>query len=80
MIERLTDMKTGQSGIVTSIEGGLGVTERVQSMGIRSGKKIKKTGSHFGRGPQTIIVDNFKVAIGFGMAAKIFVEVKNENK
>ena len=69
-------MKPGERGVVVNLEGGYGFTERVQSMGIRVGKEIKKTGAHFWRGPQTVLVDNFQVAIGFGMASKIFVEVK----
>ena len=81
MILTLTEMKLGQVGIVCDVKGGLGATERIRSMGIRIGKKIKKTGSNFGRGPQTVLIDNYKVAIGYGMATKIMVEVENdENK
>jgi len=76
MIVNLTDMKTGESGRIMVIEGGQDASRRIQSMGIRIGKTIKKTGSHFGRGPQTVLVDNFKVAIGFGMAEKVMVEVE----
>ncbi len=76
MIVSLIDMKSGETGIVVRLEGGSGFMDRVQSMGVRVGKEIKKTGAHFWRGPQTILVDNFKIAIGHGMASKIFVEVK----
>jgi Fe2+ transport system protein FeoA len=30
------------------------------------------------RGPITIRIDNFQVAIGFGMARKILVEIENK--
>lgn len=76
MIVSLVEMKAGETGIVTDIQGGFGMAARVQSMGIRLGKEIKKTGAHFWRGPQTVTVDNFQVAVGYGMAAKILVEVK----
>jgi len=77
----LVDMKPGESGVVTGIEGGSNRTARIQGMGIRVGKRIKKEGAHLWRGPQTILVDKFKVAIGFGMASKIMVEVeRDENK
>ncbi|MCK4462732.1 MAG: ferrous iron transport protein A [Candidatus Omnitrophica bacterium] len=72
----LTRMKPGESGAVTEIQGGFGMMRRVQSMGIRPGKKITKVSSHFWRGPQTIEIDNLRVAIGFGMARRIFVEVE----
>jgi len=76
MLISLIDMKAGETGIVSDIQGGLGFTARIQSMGIRIGKEIKKTGAHFWRGPQTVVIDNFQVAIGFGMASKIFIEVE----
>jgi len=81
MIISLVDMEPGETGIVVSIEGGSGATRRIQSMGVRIGKRIKKIGARFWRGPQSVLVDNFKVAIGMGMAAKIFVEVeRSEDK
>ena len=81
MLISLVDMKPGETGIVMKIDGGFTATKRIQSMGVRTGKRIKKLGAHFWRSPQTVLVDNFKVAIGFGMAAKIFVEVeRSEDK
>ena len=76
MIVSLVAMKLGETGVVTEIEGGHEARARIQGMGIRIGKKVKKQGAHFWRGPQTILVDNFKVAIGHGMASKIMVEVE----
>ncbi len=81
MLISLVDMEPGETGIVMKIDGGFGATRRIQSMGVRIGKRVKKVGARFWRGPQTVLVDNFKVAIGFGMAAKIFVEVeRSEDK
>jgi len=31
--------------------------------------------SHFWRGPQTIEIDNLQVALGFGMAKRILIQV-----
>ena len=76
MVVNLSDMKPGETGVIVDMQGGFGMINRVQSMGIRIGKKIKKTGAHFWRGPQTVMVDNFQVAIGYGMATRIFVEVE----
>ena len=72
----LTQMKAGQSGIVTEVQGGYGLIRRIQSLGVREGKRITKVSSHFWRGPQTIKVDNLRVAIGFGMAKRIIVEME----
>jgi ferrous iron transport protein A len=72
----LTQMRPGESGIITEIRGGHGLTRKIQSLGIRPGKKITKVSSHFWRGPQTIEIDNIQIAIGFGMAKKIFVQAE----
>ncbi len=75
MIISVIEMKPGEKGIVVSLEGGHGFVERIQSMGVRVGKEIKKVGSHFWHGPQTVLIDRFQIAIGYGMASKILVEV-----
>ena len=71
----LTQLKTGETGVVKSLEGGSDFKHRIVSMGIRKGKKIIKTSAHFWKGPQTIKIGNITVAVGYGMAKKIFVEV-----
>jgi len=68
-------MQPGQSGIVFQIQGGHGLINRLNALGIRPGQKIIKTGSTLMRGPVTIKVGNAQVAIGFGMANKIIVEL-----
>jgi len=75
MIIDLTQMQPGESGVITEIQEGYGFRTRIESMGIRMGKKITKVSSHFWRGPQTIEIDNLQIAIGFGMAKRIFIEV-----
>lgn len=76
MIIDLTQMHPGEAGVVMEIQGGYGFIRKLQSMGIRPGKKITKVSSHFWRGPQTVEIDNTQVAIGFGMARRIFIEVE----
>ena len=76
MIVDLTQIQPGETGIVKEIQGGFGLIRKLQSIGARPGKKITKISSHFWRGPQTIEIDNSQIAIGFGMAKRILVEVK----
>ena len=71
----LRQMWAGQSGIVAYIEGGHGMVNRLNALGIRPGKKITKISSMLMRGPITIQVGNAQVAIGFGMANKIIVKL-----
>jgi len=68
-------MQPGETGTVKAIQGGHGLIRKLQSIGVRPGKKITKISSHFWRGPQTIEIDNMQVAVGFGIAKKIFVEI-----
>ena len=71
----LAGMQTGQSGVVVQIQGGHGLVNRLNSLGIRPGKRITKISSMMMRGPVTIEVDRAQVAIGFGMARRIIVEL-----
>ncbi len=71
----LSRMQTGQSGTVVQIQGGHGLVNRLNSLGIRPGKRITKVSSMPMRGPVTVQVGNTQLAIGFGMANKIMVEL-----
>lgn len=75
MLVDITHLESGSVGIVKEIVGGPRLMTRVQNMGIRVGKKVKKVSSHFWHGPQTVEIDNFNVALGYGIAKKIFVQI-----
>ena len=72
----LSQIETGQSGIVFQIQGGRGLMNRLSSLGIRPGKKVTKVSAMFMRGPVTIQLGNAQVALGFGMADRIIVELR----
>jgi len=72
----LSQMQAGQSAIVVQIHGGHGLMRRLGSLGIRPGQRITKVSSMLMRGPVTIRIGNSQVAIGFGMASKILVELE----
>ena len=74
MKKRLVDMKNGETGIISEMVGGHGMLSRLQSMGIRCGKKIKKVSSQPLGGPVALEIDKFCVAIGRGMARRIVVD------
>jgi len=71
----LAQMQTGQSGIVLQIQGGHGLVNRLSALGIRPGKRITKVSSMFMRGPVAVQVGSVQLAIGFGMANRIIVEL-----
>ncbi len=74
MVIDLTQMQQGEVGTVKEIQGGHGIVRKLQSIGLRPGKKIVKVSSHFWQGPQTVAIDNIQVAVGFGIAKKIIIE------
>ena len=75
-IVTLRQMQSRQSGKVVQIQGGFGLVNRLSALGIRPGKRITKVSSMLMRGPVTIQVGNTQVALGFGMANKIIVELE----
>lgn len=74
-IVTLRQMQSGQSGKVVEIQGGHGLINRLNALGMRPGKKITKVSSMLMRGPVTIQSGHTRIAVGFGMANKIIVEL-----
>jgi ferrous iron transport protein A len=74
----LAQMRNGQSGIVVRLQGGHGFIRHVQAMGIIEGKRLTKLASQPLRGPVLVSVDNFQIAIGYGMARRIFLNVDSQ--
>jgi len=72
----LRQMQSGQSGKVVQVQGGMGLANRLSALGVRPGKKIIKVSSMLMRGPVTVQSGNTRMAIGFGMANKIVVEIE----
>ena len=70
----LSGMGSGSKGIIVQIEGGHGLINRLNALGIRPGKKITKISSMMMRGPVTIDIDGSQIALGFGMARRIMVK------
>ena len=71
----LTRMRAGEKGMVVEIQGGFGLLRRLETLGIRPTVEIIKISAQFARGPVTVRVGNTQSALGFGMAAKIIIEL-----
>lgn len=76
-IKTLNELKPGEGGRIIQIRGGRGMANRLAALDIRPGTKITKISAGFMQGPVTIEVDRVQVAVGFGMAAKILVDVED---
>ncbi len=75
VLSTLSQIEAGQTGTIMQILGARGLIQRLEALGIRPGKKVTKVSSMLFRGPVTLRVNHTQVAIGFGMANKILVEI-----
>jgi len=87
---RLSDLRNGESGIITSIGVGRGrdrghggrarrgwrFGKRLEDMGLTPGTKVTVVKSAPLNGPLEVYVRGSRLAIGRGMAERIFVELK----
>jgi len=87
---RLTDLRDGESGIITSLKIGhrgvhgehrragrrWGFRKRLEDMGLTPGTRVTVVKSAPFRGPLEVHVRGSRLAIGKRMAERIFVEVK----
>jgi len=71
----LLELDKGEKARIVNLKDGRKFSNKLNAMGVRPGKEIKKITDTFIGGPITIKVDNSNIAIGRGMAGKIKVEV-----
>jgi DtxR family Mn-dependent transcriptional regulator len=70
----LSELKEGQSGKISFIRGGHTVLQRLLDMGLTPGTKITLIKTAPFEGPIEILVRSSKLAIGRGIASKVFIE------
>jgi len=87
---RLSNLRDGESGIITSIgisrgrkrgedrraRRGWGFRKRLEDMGLTPGTNVTVVKSAPFNGPLEVHVRGSRLAIGRGMARRIFIEVK----
>ncbi len=87
---RLTDLKDGESGIIISIKThyrgrhrehrragrGWGFRKRLEDMGLTPGTRITVMKTAPFHGPLEVYVRGSRLALGKGMAERIFVEIE----
>jgi len=71
----LTDMVEGETARVVEFLGGRGAVGRLARLGIREGAMLTMLHDPHMGGPVVISVAGSQVALGFGMATKVVVEV-----
>ncbi|MFP3953182.1 MAG: ferrous iron transport protein A [Candidatus Acetothermia bacterium] len=76
MLKKLTELEYGQEGVIHSI--GENIKPKLCGMGIRDGKVIRMDTKQPIQGPVVVTVDKSTTSLGFGLAKKIFIEVKKQ--
>jgi DtxR family Mn-dependent transcriptional regulator len=82
----LTELRDGETGVLTSIKTdprrvhgrGWGFEKRLMDMGLTPGTSVTVVKSAPFHGPLEILVRGSRLALGRGMAERIFVEIKKE--
>ncbi|MFH2068315.1 MAG: fused ferrous iron transport protein A/B [Candidatus Omnitrophota bacterium] len=72
----LSELKSGEQGIIKELQGGHGLRRKLESLGIRVGKTVRRVNEPSRGGPVVLEIDGSKSAVGYGMAKKIMVEVR----
>ncbi len=71
----LTQMKSGEKGKILEITGGKGLVRRLEALGIIPGSEITKVSGQIMHGPVVLRIGGTQIAVGYGMAQKVMVEV-----
>lgn len=71
----LAEMRVGDTGTIVGMDGGHTMVSKLNSLGIRLGKIVTKVSGQWMEGPVLIRQDSTQVAIGFGMATRVIVEL-----
>lgn len=71
-------LAAGETARVVALNGGRGMCARLESMGLRPGKVLRKVSAQLMAGPVTVAVDGRQMALGRGIARRIDVETDVE--
>jgi DtxR family Mn-dependent transcriptional regulator len=74
-VKRLTDMRTGERGTILFVSGGQRACKRLTDMGLTPGTRIEISRASSRAGPVELCIRSSCLAVGRGLAKKIFVEV-----
>ncbi len=73
-VRPITSLLDGQRGVICFIEGGRGASQRLADLGMTPGTEVKVVKCALFHGPLMICVRGTTLAIGRGLAARIFVK------
>ena len=74
----ISNLKQGQCGKISFIRGGHNVLQRLLDMGLTPGTRICVVRAAPLGGPVELLVRSSKLALGKGVASKVFVKLENQ--
>ena len=77
LLTELSNLKPGEKGTVAFIRGGISACQRLLDMGLTSGTEVEVVNSAPFSGPIEVKVRGTSLALGRGLAGKVFVEVED---
>jgi len=69
----LASLREGERAVVTYAMGGFGLVRRLAEMGLTPGIEVKLLRKGLFRGPIEVEVRGFALALGYGVASRVFV-------
>jgi len=76
-IKALSSLKKGESAKIAFVRAGRGAVQRLCDMGLTPGTTVKMVTSAPLKGPVEIEVRGSRLAIGWGIASRVFVEAES---
>jgi len=74
----LISLREGETGVITHASGGFGLVRRLAEMGLIPGEEVKLLRKGPFRGPLEIEIMGVALALGYGVASKVFVKPLKE--
>ncbi|MBS7631416.1 metal-dependent transcriptional regulator [Candidatus Bathyarchaeota archaeon] len=77
LVTQLSNLRPGEEGVIAFIRGGKASCQRLLDMGLTRGTSIRVENAAPFQGPIEVSLRGSKLVIGRGLAAHVFVEVKD---
>lgn len=74
-MDTLFELMPGKRAIITKIETGTNLNDKISCLNIRENKQVQKITNQPLNGPIVIKIDNCQIALGKGIAQKIFIKM-----
>jgi len=74
-IASLTSLCEGEKGVIVRAAGGFGLVRRLADMGLTPGTEVKLLRKCSFRGPVEIEARGAALALGYGVASRVFVRL-----